>query len=213
MSDELICPDCGGIIGATEVTDEGKPCSCFAVARKPAAQVVDALAPENAAANGAADFNSPALADESAGSFANGASAIDSSANASSGSFASTPAPAVVKVCAVCGVEVSGKPRVRDSRGYLCLACHKAEVAAEKSGVKCDGCNRRVAESALSEVEGRMLCTFCRTERAQAAERDRKFGTVKTSNYKEADKSQIKWMVGALAILLFIIILHLLKVF
>jgi len=25
----LICPECGGIIGATETTDHGRPCTCF----------------------------------------------------------------------------------------------------------------------------------------------------------------------------------------
>lgn len=29
MSKNLICPDCGGIIGAVETTDEGHPCECF----------------------------------------------------------------------------------------------------------------------------------------------------------------------------------------
>jgi len=29
MSDEFICPDCGGVIGATEVTEAGRPCTCL----------------------------------------------------------------------------------------------------------------------------------------------------------------------------------------
>jgi hypothetical protein len=29
MSKHLLCPDCGGIIGATEATEEGHPCECF----------------------------------------------------------------------------------------------------------------------------------------------------------------------------------------
>jgi DNA-directed RNA polymerase subunit RPC12/RpoP len=29
MAKHLLCPDCGGIIGATEATEEGHPCECF----------------------------------------------------------------------------------------------------------------------------------------------------------------------------------------
>ncbi len=29
MVDELICPDCGGVVGATERTEAGLPCRCF----------------------------------------------------------------------------------------------------------------------------------------------------------------------------------------
>ena len=29
MSEIVRCPDCGGIVGATEATDEGPPCGCF----------------------------------------------------------------------------------------------------------------------------------------------------------------------------------------
>jgi hypothetical protein len=29
MIGELLCPDCGGVVGATETTDAGPPCRCF----------------------------------------------------------------------------------------------------------------------------------------------------------------------------------------
>jgi hypothetical protein len=29
MSDDMLCPDCGGIIGAKVTTDAGRPCTCF----------------------------------------------------------------------------------------------------------------------------------------------------------------------------------------
>ena len=29
MIDEMLCPDCGGVVGATETTDAGPPCRCF----------------------------------------------------------------------------------------------------------------------------------------------------------------------------------------
>ena len=29
MAEIVRCPDCGGIVGATEATDEGPPCTCF----------------------------------------------------------------------------------------------------------------------------------------------------------------------------------------
>jgi RNA polymerase-binding transcription factor DksA len=29
MSGEILCPDCGGVVGATETTEAGPPCRCF----------------------------------------------------------------------------------------------------------------------------------------------------------------------------------------
>src|SRR5258708_829038 len=29
MAGEILCPDCGGVVGATETTSAGPPCSCF----------------------------------------------------------------------------------------------------------------------------------------------------------------------------------------
>jgi DNA-directed RNA polymerase subunit RPC12/RpoP len=45
MVGEILCPDCGGVVGATETTEDGDPCRCFV--GKPADDTqVDAPTPE-----------------------------------------------------------------------------------------------------------------------------------------------------------------------
>jgi DNA-directed RNA polymerase subunit RPC12/RpoP len=50
MIGELLCPDCGGVVGATETTEAGPPCRCFvkdpADQAKPDETVSDAAPPE-----------------------------------------------------------------------------------------------------------------------------------------------------------------------
>src|ERR1700722_18346956 len=70
MANEMICPDCGGVVGASETTAAGPPCTCF---------------------------TNPAATE----------TAVD------------VPSPKE-KICALCGKDVSGHRRVKDSRGYIC---------------------------------------------------------------------------------------------
>jgi hypothetical protein len=34
IEDALLCPDCGGVVGASQRTEAGAPCTCFSSARK-----------------------------------------------------------------------------------------------------------------------------------------------------------------------------------
>jgi hypothetical protein len=224
MSDELICPDCGGIIGATEITDEGKPCQCFAVAKKTA---VATQSPSAAFAKSGASAqplpteslramglnpvelysitdSPPAPGDSSGNSGTHEALASSGFSQAS----VSPQGPVVSKLCFKCGKDVAGHQRVKDSRGYMCMDCHRAEVAEEKANPRCADCSRRVKEAALVEFEGRRICGKCRSDHMAIVQHEQRFSPIKAGTYKEAEKQQIKWMVGIVAVLLFIIILH-----
>src|SRR5580700_2144886 len=120
MSTELICPDCGGIVGG-DPADAGRACSCWS-----------GKAATAALENGSGENSDTVIERTDAGK---------------------------TKVCCQCGTDLAGKKRLRDSRGYWCYACHKLDKEASKpKGVPCAGCSRVVAESALADFEGEMLC-------------------------------------------------------
>lgn len=67
-----------------------------------------------------------------------------------------------VKRCVLCNKVVSGHRRLKDSRGYICLACAKAEQQAEKAGkVRCRDCRKLVRPAGLVNLDGRMVCRKC----------------------------------------------------
>src|SRR5690242_10035275 len=66
------------------------------------------------------------------------------------------------KVCVLCGKDVAGHRRLKDSRGYICLACAKAEKAAEKAGkIRCKFCRKLVKPDGLVPFQGKMICRRC----------------------------------------------------
>ncbi|MGA2583036.1 MAG: hypothetical protein ABSG31_07140 [Tepidisphaeraceae bacterium] len=173
MSAKLICPDCGGIVGATEATEDGSPCTCFQ--------------------SGSTNHETE--------QFVTAQSVPDLSP-------AEAPGPPAAKVCVLCGKDVTGRTRIKDSRGYICGACAQTEKQAAKSGPRCADCNRSVPASGLYDYEGLKICQFCRDDRVAAAKRERKFGGVKSKAYTEDQKKQLLLLVGALGVLLLIIVLH-----
>src|SRR5438045_1832422 len=116
MTEVMYCPDCGGVLGATEMTDAGRPCTCF-----------------------------------------------------TQSSSASVAAPPVVqekaKVCRECGKDLTGKLRVKDSRGYLCPECNQKEKQEERGDrVRCRGCSHFIKKSMMTEYEGKLYCERCYAE-------------------------------------------------
>ncbi|HEY7087645.1 MAG TPA: hypothetical protein VH518_06115 [Tepidisphaeraceae bacterium] len=130
MAVDLICPDCGGIIGATSKSPDGRePCSCFN--DRPSGR-----------SNGASDPSDTV----SIPTPVQGRDAADM----------------VEKICISCGKNVAGHRRVKDSRGYLCYDCAKAEVRQEREGTTpCAECGRRVKEGGLINYGGIKICRKC----------------------------------------------------
>src|SRR5437868_4615709 len=93
------CPDCGGVVGATSASDAGPPCTCF----------------------GAAGEVTSARGLESPGGD-NGLNHLDPS-----GTHVLESPQAAQKVCWKCGRDLTGHRRFKDSFGYWCIDCHKAD--------------------------------------------------------------------------------------
>ena len=169
MSKHLLCPDCGGIIGATETTEEGHPCECF---------------------GGSGDR----LSDTDR---------IDSPVPAAE--RAAAAAAAVSKICFTCGTDTTGHRRIKDSRGYQCYPCAKAERRKEVGDtVKCPECGRRVRENSLRPYEGTKICGRCVEHRKEVKRKSVR--KVATHTYEHHEKHQLKWWL-LVFLLLFIVVL------
>jgi len=162
MSTELMCPDCGGVVGATEATEAGPPCTCFTSVSK---------------SDTAVDLPSPAE-------------------------------PAKPKICVLCGKDVAGHRRVKDSRGYLCYECAKAEQKKENGGrVRCRVCGRMVKEENLGEYDGTKMCDRCQHERTVANKKEiKRIGIAST--HSRYEKKQLYILLSVAGFLLLIILLR-----
>jgi hypothetical protein len=166
MSTVLICPDCGGVIGASEQSEHGKPCLCIRQGSSDTSMMGGKVS--------------------------------------------------VVKYCCQCGKDLTGKKRLRDSEGYWCYDCHKADQSARRvQGERCADCGRTVPPAALTEYAGLRICQACRTERKQLGKDSRQFEKVHTAAYHAQDRTRLLLWAGLVALLLFIIILgrHLASLF
>jgi hypothetical protein len=160
MSEIVRCPECGGIVGATEATDDGPPCTCFG---QPGFQADD---------------------------------------DASSTKMVS--APSVQKICCMCGKDLAGHRRFKDSRGYWCPDCMKEdEKKSEATGTPCEQCGRKVPENSLTSVDGKRMCLRCvREQRELRAPGNKKFRTINDRTYKEHEKRNMVIMAVVAVILL-----------
>jgi hypothetical protein len=149
MAVDVICPECGGVVGATGVDSQGRgPCTCFKDS------------PSRYAASTAANNNT--------GNGGNGGDPSDTVSIPSP-----TPSRDIIdsrqKFCIVCGRDVAGHRRVKDSRGYLCYDCAKAEIANEKAGtIPCAECGRRVKEGGIFDYNSIKICRKCFDDHKEA---------------------------------------------
>ena len=138
MIGELVCPDCGGVVGATEVTEAGPPCTCFT-------------------------RRSPAMSGTLSGTVVDGVDATGDDVF-----DAAPAPPVVLKVCRLCGKDLNGHRRVREHGGqsYLCVACAKEDEKREHYGrVRCRVCGKLTLEEKLTDYEGTMMCPHCHEQR------------------------------------------------
>lgn len=179
------CPDCGGVVGATTTTEHGPPCTCYEARPAPKPEV--------------------RLEDDA------GISSSTHGADGSSSGTAATesPAPATEKLCVLCGKNVAGHRRLKDSRGYICLDCARKEQAQQKiQGVKCPKCFRVVKEESLGTHDGRKMCQRClREAREISRPGSKRFRKIDDKHFETANKTQLivlSIVAGVLALLMLV---------
>jgi len=142
MATNVVCPDCGGLIG--EVPAGETPCTCH-------------FAP------------------------------AESDSKSDTGIIASPTK--IEKFCVVCGKDTVGHRRLKDSRGYICYPCAKAEQAAMKAGkVRCKLCRKLVKPDGLVPLGKRMVCKVCFADN-QESERFKK--KISTKEYDTHEKRNL----------------------
>ncbi len=110
-------------------------------------------------------------------------------------------------MCRVCGTDVAGHQRYKDSLGYLCSPCKKAEELRENQGrVACRVCGKLVKPENLTDYEGTKMCPQCHGERRTMRKQE-----IKRIGFKGArNRDELRQLYLILAIggvLLFVILL------
>jgi len=177
MSTVIHCPDCGGVVGATQVTDAGPPCRCFS--------------------SGAADDLNGNGGPSSGPPDPSGTQVLDSPA-------------APQKVCCRCGKDISHEKRLRDSEGYWCVDCHRADKREHTpTGVRCPSCGRTVAEDSLSNYDGERICSRCVKEKRELKKAsEKKFKVIDGQKFDAYEKKQTLIIAAILGALVLVIALR-----
>jgi hypothetical protein len=77
-----------------------------------------------------------------------------------------------VKMCCVCGADVHGKVRYKDSDGrYWCATCNEADLQRRQPAT-CPDCSREMLAGDLQDFKGTMICQPCWEKRRQSAKRE-----------------------------------------
>jgi recombinational DNA repair protein (RecF pathway) len=109
------------------------------------------------------------------------------------------------KFCALCGTNVAGKKRYKDSRGYICRSCAKEERRAEIEGTKkCAECGRRVKPAGLVEYNGARICKKCHADHLEKHKFTRKVATHHMEEHEKKRVIVLAIIFGILAIFVII---------
>lgn len=119
------------------------------------------------------------------------------------------------KLCCMCGVDLHGKKRYKDSDGrYWCDGCNEADIKRRQPAT-CPDCGKEMTFGDLIEFKGTPVCQACWDKRRQSAKReDARLRAVEEAAEAER-QSRRKWVrlvliiVGVLAIYgLVMLIIH-----
>ncbi|MGA2230317.1 MAG: hypothetical protein ABSH22_05410 [Tepidisphaeraceae bacterium] len=186
MGIELICPDCGGVIGADE-NDPRPKCRC-----EGALSLDDTEVELQAAANAAQ--GSPAAPIP----------------------VTPAPAAGPKKLCCVCGRDVTHEKRAKDEKGYWCYDCHKADRERQRGGpdkarARCPECGRLVPAESIATLHGITMCAKCRVEQDELPNhlklKYRRRNKEEPAEQKAAEKKRILILSVVFGILVIIIVL------
>lgn len=121
-----------------------------------------------------------------------------------------SPAPAENgsrKVCCVCGKDLAGHRRFKDSTGYYCKDCHKADKAANTPDERrCDGCGRKILIAKLIPWADEHICSTCHKERLSLRKKEMEKARIATIRRKHEFMGLRLWLTifAVLSLILFL---------
>lgn len=112
------------------------------------------------------------------------------------------------KLCVKCGKDLTGKKRLKDSHGYWCPDCHRADKAEKApKGIPCPQCKRVVPPGSLISVDGVNMCARCvRTKRELKKAGSKKFREVDGTHFEKQNKKTLLVMLGVVIVLLLFVL-------
>ncbi|MGC4034062.1 MAG: hypothetical protein QM754_20465 [Tepidisphaeraceae bacterium] len=117
------------------------------------------------------------------------------------------------KRCRVCNKDLKGHRRLKDSRGYICVACDKAERrqdevadAQDLNLIPCPECGRKLKAEGITTVNGMVMCKTCAVDHKELNKFKAPPPTL--GRGKEAEKRRLYIMLGVGGVLLLIILLN-----
>jgi hypothetical protein len=97
---------------------------------------------------------------------------VDEAREQHTSSHDSTVGTPAGKACCVCGTDLSGRTRFKDSQGrYWCPTCNEKDQLA-KEPAACPDCNAQMTRADLVEFKGVPVCKECWEKRRQVARRE-----------------------------------------
>jgi hypothetical protein len=167
MTRELICPECGGIVGG-DGSNGHAPCRCF---------------PTDSGKSDTATLE-----------------------------YLTQPTVTTTtreKTCRICGKDVNGHRRIKDSRGYTCYACAKAEEeAAENDGIEriaCAECGKKVRPAGIVEHDGIRICRSCHNHHREMARS--KPRVIDSKYHDEHERRRLKIMAAIAGVLILVLLI------
>lgn len=114
------------------------------------------------------------------------------------------------KICCMCGCDLKGKKRYRDSLGYWCKDCHKSDKDKGKPvGAPCKACGRIVRPETLTALDGDKICSRCLKERRDLRKAGAKrYKKIDDTHFEKHEKRRLLIIAGILVVLGAIIVLN-----
>jgi DNA-directed RNA polymerase subunit RPC12/RpoP len=103
------------------------------------------------------------------------------------------------KFCALCGKNVAGHRRFKDSRGYICLECGRKEEHDKIAGtIKCPDCKRRLKPGGFIKHDDRLICKSCFEHIKQE---QRRSGKVSLVHHEEHERQRLYVLLGVFLVI------------
>jgi UDP-N-acetylmuramyl tripeptide synthase len=125
------------------------------------------------------------------------------------GSSTNLPPARPQKICVGCGIDVAGKPRIKDKYGhYLCMDCEKKDEEKRNAAKKvCPDCKRFFLPEKLVPHGGDMVCESCHL--ARKANYQRLKGKFAAAGREDRKVTALKVQIfGGIALVIVAIILY-----
>ena len=111
-----------------------------------------------------------------------------------------------LKICSVCGLDLMGRTRFKDTQGlYWCNACNDRDQAS-KEPASCPDCQVQFTKADLLEFKGTPVCKDCWEKRRQATRREESRIRGIEEEVQEEKKTLKRWTTYGIALAVILVL-------